>query len=465
MWYRVELVLGRGGFAVTYLVEDQHLKQRFAIKEYLPTGLTQRDGTEALARPGCEKDFIWGRERFLAEAQTLARFKHRNIVRVVSFFEANNTAYLVMDYEEGESLAQYLPDHPALSESAVLAIMLPLIEGLEVLHRDGFIHRDIKPENIYLRKDGTPVLLDFGSARQALGGQTQNLTALLSPGYAPLEQYFSQKDRQGPWSDIYALGAVMYRIISGHKPAEASLRSSYQINKLPDPLKPAMQIGLGKYSQGLLTAIDNSLRLREADRPQSLTEWRGMITGQSHAPAGAWRAAADNTVVLPASPHALSHASPDATTTRRRTIAPIVEPESGSGKRWFFGLAAIIALGVAYKATRPPVEEKPASIRPASAAAVAAALPVVKAVVQPDPPAQNTPLPKADDAVEKLAMPQAEPADHKMRVCRADIERYCFNLVPGDGRFGACMRDNAYRLSPECRLATSGPQRPHLPRN
>ena len=279
MWYEIRRVLGRGGFAVTYLAQDTHLQQAVAIKEYLPMGLAHRSGTDVTAKTGGDADYAWGRERFLAEARTLARFRHRNIVRVVSFFEANNTAYLVMDFEEGQSLGQYLAEHPAVDEARLLEIVFPLMDGLEVLHREGFIHRDIKPENIYLRRDGSPVLLDFGAARHALGGQTQNLTALLSPGYAPLEQYFSQKDRQGPWSDIYAMGAVMYRIISGLKPAEASLRSSYLINGMDDPLKSARQVGLGRYSTRLLDAVDLALRLRENERPRSLAEWRQMMCG------------------------------------------------------------------------------------------------------------------------------------------------------------------------------------------
>ena len=154
-----------------------------------------------------------GLTRFISEAQTLARFEHPNIVRVLSVFEGNITGYMIMPYEQGQTLKHILSTERTLEETALLKIMIPILGGLEQVHSAHFIHRDIKPDNIFIRHDGNPVLLDFGSARQALGEEIKTLTSLVSPGYAPFEQYYSKSDEQGPWTDIYGLGATLYRAI------------------------------------------------------------------------------------------------------------------------------------------------------------------------------------------------------------------------------------------------------------
>ncbi|MGR8948364.1 MAG: serine/threonine protein kinase, partial [Gammaproteobacteria bacterium] len=206
-WYLIDRVLGQGGFGITYLAHDPNLDRYVAVKEYLPMELAVRDGDNSVY-PASEANgerYKWGLDRFIAEARTLAKFKHPAIVRVLSVFEENNTAYMVMEYERGESFQQVLDQRKDLSEQELLRIIGPLLDGLELIHANGFIHRDIKPANIYIRRDGSPVLLDFGSARQALGEQTKSLTSIVSPGYAPFEQYYSKSDRQGPWTDIYSL--------------------------------------------------------------------------------------------------------------------------------------------------------------------------------------------------------------------------------------------------------------------
>ena len=230
--YRIEQVLGTGGFGLTYLATDQNLRLKVALKEYLPSSLAERaDDSSIRPRDGeAAQTFAWGKERFLDESRTLASFKHPAIVRVMRFFEANATAYMVMEFVEGMALGSWSGSRRPFAQSAVLAVMRPLLEGLKVVHDAGFLHRDIKPDNIYIRADGTPVLLDFGSARQTM--ESSELTAIVSPGWAPFEQYHTN-GKQGPWSDLYAIGGVMYWMVTGRQPVEAIARI------LQDTLVPA----------------------------------------------------------------------------------------------------------------------------------------------------------------------------------------------------------------------------------
>jgi len=188
-WYVIERVLGQGGFGITYLALDTNLDQHVAIKEYLPSDLATRDEDSSVTPLSneCDDRYHWGLDRFISEARTLARFKHPNIVRVYNVFDMNNTAYMTMEYEQGDSLQDIFTDKKTLSQDELMNILLPILNGLELVHSQGFIHRDIKPANIFIRKDQTPVLLDFGSARMALGKKTVTLTSIITPGYAPFE--------------------------------------------------------------------------------------------------------------------------------------------------------------------------------------------------------------------------------------------------------------------------------------
>ena len=210
--YEVSRVLGVGGFGVTYRAFDRTLQRDVAMKEYLPTGLAIRTPDGTTVSPKSDNDlenYEYGLKRFLDEARTLAKFREPNIVRVIRYLEAHGTAYFIMDYEDGESLSGRLKRVGTMAEDVISAIMLPILGSLKAVHEQGFLHRDIKPGNIYIRKDGSPVLLDFGAARQALGEQSRAMTGMVTPGYAPFEQYFAS-GKQGPWSDIYGIGATMY---------------------------------------------------------------------------------------------------------------------------------------------------------------------------------------------------------------------------------------------------------------
>lgn len=281
--YEIRGILGVGGFGITYKAYDRDLDREVAIKEYLPTGLAVRAGDGTTVTPKSEgdtRDFRYGLKRFLDEARTLARFREPNVVRVIAYLESYGTAYFVMDYEEGESLAERLKTAVTLPEATVRAIAVPILRGLAAIHEQHFLHRDIKPQNIYLRRDGTPVLLDFGAARQALGEHSRAMTGLVTPGYAPFEQYLSG-DKQGPWSDIYAIGATMYHCIVGVAPIVATERVAAIHDGKPDPLLRVSELLANQYSGVFLDAMQWMLAPMPKDRPQSVAEALGVLADES----------------------------------------------------------------------------------------------------------------------------------------------------------------------------------------
>ncbi len=274
-WYGFREILGQGGFGITYIAYDRNLAHEVAIKEYMPVDLATRapDDSVMPISPDYQERYEWGLERFIDEARTLAQFEHPNIVRVRNVFKKNNTAYMVMDYELGESLQEILSRRKVLEEDDIETVMYPIIDGLKLVHAHGFIHRDIKPANIFIRVDGEPVLLDFGSARQAVEQGKNSMTSIFSKGYAPIEQYNTNEDEQGPWTDIYALGATMFRTISGIPPTDAIDRSTAISITSRDSYVSATEIGEGKYSEPLLKAIDHAMAFKRDDRPQTISEW------------------------------------------------------------------------------------------------------------------------------------------------------------------------------------------------
>jgi serine/threonine protein kinase len=278
--YRLQQILGSGGFGITYLAEDKTLGRRVAIKELLPNDIATRlDGTTVVAKTESEEQSLaWARERFVGEGRALAACDHPNVVNVYEMVEANGTAYMVTKYEDGKSFEQWLRDlgRPP-NEAELRSILMPLLAGLETVHKAGFLHRDIKPENIYVTQNGRPVLLDFGSARQAITNRSTALTSIVTSGYAPFEQYH-EDGNQGAWSDIYALAAVMYRAITGKKPPEATRRLK------DDPCPKLVSEYAGRYDAQFLRAIDKGLEVNEAKRPKSIAEWRTMFGSDDRLP-------------------------------------------------------------------------------------------------------------------------------------------------------------------------------------
>ncbi len=278
--YRLDQILGSGGFGITYLGWDTHLEKNVAIKEYLPVELAVRavDGSIVPINTGTEHDYKWGLDRFLQEARLLARFTHPNIVHVNRYFEGNGTAYMVMNYEEGESFSKMLRQAPFPSEFSLKQLLTPLLDGLAAVHAQGFLHRDIKPSNLFIRNGGGPLLIDFGSARLATGHITRTMTSIVSPGYAPLEQYAKDGDNQGPWTDIYSLAAVIYRAVTNENPPDAVSRLRN------DPVMDDLIKAKDRYSSPFLHAVNRGMALDEKNRPRSVKEWKAILAGQVYQP-------------------------------------------------------------------------------------------------------------------------------------------------------------------------------------
>ncbi|MFM9850798.1 MAG: WD40 repeat domain-containing serine/threonine protein kinase [Hyphomicrobiaceae bacterium] len=269
--YRIERVLGAGGFGITYLAEEQPLARRITIKEYFPADYAARDGAiDASPRSqDCAGDYTWGLDRFLEEAQTLARFDHPNIVRVYRYFRANKTGYMVLHFEEGQSFKSWLKSlGRAPRQNELDRIIAPLLDALELIHNADFLHRDIAPDNIIIRKDGSPVLIDFGSARGEIAQHSMTVSALVKPGYSAYEQYATTSRQQGPWSDIYSLGATLYQAVTGKRPPDAPSRM------ITDEMVPARDAALSSYRPTFLAAIDKALKLEISQRPKSIALWR-----------------------------------------------------------------------------------------------------------------------------------------------------------------------------------------------
>jgi serine/threonine protein kinase/HAMP domain-containing protein len=280
--YRIDGVLGQGGFGIAYAATDVNLNSKVVIKEYLPEDFAYRatDNTVS-ARADEDQDFYQnGLDSFLVEARTLATFRHPHIVRVARFFEANRTAYMVLEYERGQSLKAWRKKRENVPETTIVSLLAPLLDGLAVVHQAGYLHRDIKPDNIYVRdEDGSLVLLDFGAARQTAVEKAE-MGTVVTPGYGPIEQY-AGGGRQGPWTDIYAMGATLFWLVTGKKPYDAPARLED-----PDPLPSAEMLCKGKYSPEFLRAIDWALKMHPSDRPQEVESFRNALFSSNAAALG-----------------------------------------------------------------------------------------------------------------------------------------------------------------------------------
>ena len=346
--FEIVSVLGQGGFGITYRARDTQLDRDVAIKEYLPSSLAIRhEGNTVLPRSTqVADDFVWGRARFLDEAKVMARLGNAPaIVRVHEFLETNGTAYVVMPLLEGETLEARLKRETRMHQPAIERILYPLLDGLEQVHAAGFLHRDIKPANIILDATGAPTLIDFGASRAAMQGRTQAMTAVFTPGFAPLEQFVSGK--QGPWTDIYALAATLYTCINGKPPPNAMERM------IGEPIVPATEIGRRKYAPSLLAAIDAGLRVKAESRPQTIEEWREVLTMGRLARAD--DALADGNATDVSAPRPPPLATPAVTRAEMPAVSAPSPAQTKSRVPLLAGIAAVVLLaaGGGYFALSP----------------------------------------------------------------------------------------------------------------
>jgi hypothetical protein len=286
--YKIIRVLGSGGFGNTYLATDHNLNREVAIKEFFPRDIAFREDqtTVSIKSPKFEGNFKWGLDRFVQEAKLLAKFRHPNIVRVFRTFEANHTSYIVLDYVRGpnvEAWLQRLKRRPTQQELDEL--VAPLTDALALLHEAKVLHRDIKPANICIREEtGDPVLLDFGASKYSMSEMTGTTAAIVSRGYSPYEAYAADSKQQGAWTDIYALGATVYRALMDGPPPEATERL------LNDTIVPLRSERLPGLRPEFLAAVDAALAVRPRARPQSVAEWQPRLLAGSETAARSWQA-------------------------------------------------------------------------------------------------------------------------------------------------------------------------------
>ena len=311
--FEILSVLGYGGFGITYLAMDTLLEERVALKEFFPNDLAVRvsDATVRAKSTGEQQDFQTGLKTFLEEARLMARFRHPNIVHVRRFFELHGTGYIVQDYEQGQTLGERLSQGP-IEEVDLRRLLAGVLDGLEAVHERAILHRDLKPDNIILRPNGTPVLIDFGAARDFASRHSRSVTAIATGSYTPPEQW-GAGGQQGPWSDLYALGATLYRCVTGSSPPISLQRLR------TDPLVPATTAAQSKYDPALLRTIDWMLAVDETQRPTSVQAVREGLLGTP-------------------------------TTSQTDTRDPIAEQSaarsSSSGKKWIAAASTVVTLAL-----------------------------------------------------------------------------------------------------------------------
>jgi hypothetical protein len=420
-------VLGAGGFGIVYLARDHTLLRQVAIKEYLPGQFARReaDGTVTARSEADRSTLAMGLRSFLREARLLAGFDHPALVKVLRFWEANGTAYIAMPYYAGRTLKDARRAMPAPPDERWLRALLdPLLAALEVLHAADVCHRDLSPDNVLLLEDGRPLLLDFGSARLVLGDRTQALTAVFKPSFAAIEQYGETPGlRQGPWTDLYALGGVVHFLITGAPPTPAAVRAVH--DGAPHALL-ASAAALG-YSPAFMQAIDWALRVRPDDRPASVPAFRAALEGRLVPPG-------------------VSVAAPEESATAAPGVEPRADPPArvqtrGARRTWIAvagaALALLVALGVARQRVGPLRAQSMAAAlqaKPSTPMVAAAPLQTAMPIASPNPGAtQANATPTPDEAAAGGGQPSAgspalpgrepRPKHHAAAMRRAGSER------------------------------------------
>ncbi|TCS35955.1 serine/threonine protein kinase [Paucimonas lemoignei] len=356
--FEIKALIGEGGFGIVYLAYDHSLERLVALKEYMPSGLASRTTRMAVSVRSQKKldTFTAGLKSFINEARMLAQFDSPSLVKVHSFWEGNGTAYMVMPYYEGVTLKQALQSHKIKpTEGWIRMLLADLCDAIDILHRAHCLHRDIAPDNILLLKDGRPLLLDFGAARRVIGDLTQCFTAILKPGFAPIEQYADIAGlRQGAWTDIYALAAVVYYLITGKAPPPSVARMVH------DELVPAREAGKGRYSEAFLSTIDKALSVRPEHRFHSIDELRHALNITEPEP---------RTVPYPGGEWSttVARTEPVATQLAGKPMPAHAAPSGAPGADAGDDMTAIAP---------PGQTNKPAPLRPAAASSAGKAAPV-----------------------------------------------------------------------------------------
>jgi len=273
--FEIKEVIGEGGFGIVYRAYDHQLERIIAIKEYIPSTLVIRndDLTLSLRSERFSRTFQAGLNSFIQEARLLARFSHPALLHVLRFWEENGTAYMGMQFYTGITLKKFWAQHPEKINETWIRNLLPiLLSAINRIHQEGYLHLDISLDNIQIQENHSPVLLDFGSARKEIGNLSDETEIMLKPGFAPIEQYTDNRDsEQGPWTDIYALGAVLHTLIMGSPPPVSVVRS------IEDHYQPLTERRPKGYSLDLLDVIDRSLALKPEDRPQTIDEMAELL--------------------------------------------------------------------------------------------------------------------------------------------------------------------------------------------
>jgi len=415
--------IGEGGFSIVYLAMDHSLERTVALKEYMPSSLAARvSATQVQPRSSRYRDtFEAGLKSFVNEAKLLAQFDHPALVKVYRFWESNGTAYMVMPYYQGMTLKDAVRALPAAADEAwLMGLLAPLTEALMVIHAERCFHRDIAPDNVLLLAgSGKPLLLDFGAARRVIGDMTQALTVILKPGYAPIEQYAEVPGmKQGPWTDVYALAALVYWAVTGKTPPASVGRM------MSDSFVPLAECAAGRYRLEFLQAIDRALVVLPERRTPSIEAFRLEIGLTAQADSGvrpAIRANDPDATVIRTAPSgpALSKGSvptPDSPNTAQRTgtlpgkANGVSDTRSARGPLIFAGAAVAAAMAAAgiWLALPTPGQEHAPGTQEAAAART-----------RPDPPAANQDRPAAigpsvpaqspPDPLGPSARPAAEP--------------------------------------------------------
>ncbi len=414
--FEINGLIGEGGFGIVYAAFDHSLGRKVALKEYMPSSLAYREGamTVAVKSVRHQETFDAGMKSFINEARLLAQFDHPSLVKVFRFWEDNHTAYMVMPFYEGVTLKQALASRDApLDEAWLKSLLRPMLDALAVMHAAQCFHRDIAPDNILILEDGKPLLLDFGAARRVIGDMTHALTVILKPGYAPVEQYADAPGmQQGPWTDIYALAAVLYYAIVGKAPIPSVARM------MSDSLEPLARSAAGRFSEPFLQAIDTALAVRPENRPQTIGEFRDLLGLRD-------RRRIEATTAMPQ-------------TDKRRA------PQSGGNRKAVTIAAGIVAaLGIgaaAYFMTRSSPPPVTATTAPADTAATItpAEKPAPPAVAPPPvaaPERRYDPIAALDEVFDGRSRERAVSVSVKNPLLRIERDHFSFTISSSQGGY------------------------------